>query len=325
MSAGFSLRFPFSLSPGFELNGPRETITKQIEGITLKLEKSGQQYAITFQNLSSEDKAREFIRDVWAGLAWVTVNSGIGFTASMELDEVTYADDPTKAAENLSASFGEEIEGPVDGLAGGQQPVVFPDGKRLRFISLGNPSVIIDAPSQSFCSKFMEGLSLPRRTEVYSDIRLRTALELYSAYYYEHSGNARLLTLVMVLETLTLPTPKAAIALDLMIKWHAELQEAKGRFDATSEQYKALESLERELLFRRDASLRSSIRQFVVKTLAADGIEVSEDLGRRVVDVYDKRSTLVHEGRLDDKVLSTAQAEAKLIVEATLKARLRRK
>lgn len=57
--------------------------------------------------------------------------------------------------------------------------------------------------------------------------------------------------------------------------------------------------LERELLFRREASLRSQIRKLVVDALVIAGNPDPQEVGRRAVKVYDKRSTLVHQGVLN--------------------------
>jgi hypothetical protein len=251
------------------------------------------------------------------------VDRGFGFAANLEIDKVYYADDPRKAAENLAASFGVAVDGPVDGLAGGDQAVIFPDDKRLRFASFGDASLSVSSPFSGFLERLKEGLSLPVRGEAYSDMRLRTGLELYSAYYYEHSSNAKLLTLVMALEALAIPTSKAQIALDLISGWNGEVETRISKLDPASDEYEALESLQRELLFRRESSLRSRIRNLVAQTLRADGLADTKEMERKAVSAYDKRSLLVHNGRLDDKDLQTAQTDAKVVLEAVLKAKLR--
>jgi hypothetical protein len=249
------------------------------------------------------------------------LNRGFGFKASMELHTVTYVPDPKQAAENLSKTFGIPFTGVIDGLAGGDQPTVYPTDKKLRFVTGGVATLKIGTPFEMIYPLFIEGVSLPASPRAFSDVRLRTALELYGAYYYEQSANARLLTLVIALETLTESSPKAQIALDLLTGWQRDISRLKVQFQAASAEHQALDSLERELVFRRDKSLRSQIRELVRDTLEKADVANAVGLAKEAVKVYDKRSTLVHEGSLPDKELQWAVSEAKGIVEAVLKAK----
>ncbi len=52
-----------------------------------------------------------------------------------------------------------------------------------------------------------------------------------------------------------------------------------------------------------------------------DGDADAAEAAERAVRVYDLRSTLVHEGKLDEQERGTAISEAKSIVERVLRAR----
>ncbi len=145
-------------------------------------------------------------------------------------------------------------------------------------------------------------------------------MELYAAYFYEQSANAKFLTLIMVLETLTVSHPKHEVALELLTQWRSQVEERKRQLHPGSEEHEALEALERELLFRREASLRSQIRTLVRNTLTTAGNLNASRYAQHAVRAYDRRSTLVHEGTLPTGVLREAARDAREIVEAVLKA-----
>jgi hypothetical protein len=143
------------------------------------------------------------------------------------------------------------------------------------------------------------------------------------SHFFESSSNARFLTLVMVLESLTESQPKHQTAQHLIDSWHPQLLELKLKIDETnpnSEESESLEALERELIFRKAASLRSQIRALVVSSLTSVGHLDPEGMGRRAVKLYDARSTLVHEGTLPNEKLTAALRDAKEIARIVLQA-----
>jgi len=138
-------------------------------------------------------------------------------------------------------------------------------------------------------------------------VKLRTALELYAAHFTEQQVRVRFLLLVIALESLTNPTKKHNVAVNLMSRWQQELKIEIKNYSEKSEEFKSLESLSRELNFRTEDSLRSQIRKLFKNLNSCN----SEEMQRRALHVYDKRSTLVHEGELPDEELVNLEAEAK--------------
>jgi hypothetical protein len=102
--------------------------------------------------------------------------------------------------------------------------------------------------------------------------KVQTALELYGAQLTEPSAKTRFLLFVMALEALTVPTPRHATALALLEKWRLEVKAEKQKYADTEEEHVAFDALERELLFRRDDSIRSRVRQLLVRVAASDPI-----------------------------------------------------
>jgi hypothetical protein len=116
-------------------------------------------------------------------------------------------------------------------------------------------------------------------------------------------------------------TPRTVLVLSLLAKWRNETEELLGTIDADSEDAISLEALSRELLFRREDSIRRQIYNVVFSTLHANGDTDALPMAKHALSVYDQRSTLVHEGKLPARALNAATADAKALVERVLRAR----
>lgn len=150
--------------------------------------------------------------------------------------------------------------------------------------------------------------------------KLRVALGLYAAHFSERAATSRFLTLVMALEALATSAPRPKLALTLIDRWKQQVDEIKSKLQPGSDDFTSLEALQREILFRREDSIRSQIRRLVFDVLSAQGNTDAPELSRRAVKVYDKRSTLVHGGLLAVHELHIAERDAKEILERVLKA-----
>jgi hypothetical protein len=101
-----------------------------------------------------------------------------------------------------------------------------------------------------------------------------------------------------------------------------QISQRKQTLQPGSEDYIALEALERELLFRREMSIRSQVRAVVLDTLNSISHPDAKKIASQALKIYDKRSTLVHEGCLPPTELHHCEQEARQIVEIVLKAKL---
>jgi hypothetical protein len=153
-----------------------------------------------------------------------------------------------------------------------------------------------------------------------SRAKMRISLELYAAHFSERAMSTRFLMLIMALEALIPGMNKSKIALNLLEQWKQQVSDLKSKLPPDSDEYNSLEGLERELLFRRENSIRSQIKQMVYDVLSAGKNPKANELAQRVVKVYDQRSTLVHEGALPVGELAKAEQDAREIIELVLKA-----
>ena len=144
--------------------------------------------------------------------------------------------------------------------------------------------------------------------------KLRVALELYAAHLNEQQVRVRFLLLVIALETLAKSTTKHQAAVDLLGRWQRELDSELQKHVSSSEEFRSLEALSRELVFRAEDSVRSQVRKLFANLDGVDAAE-SNDLQHRALRVYDKRSTLVHDGHLPTDELFTLEVEARELLE----------
>ena len=318
----FTLRFPFQLSSVQRISGLDSPVEFTFGSLVAFLEQKEPFYVLKVSGFSTEAEAQEFAQRIWAGLMWAALHLRIAFKTNFEFDSIVYSDDPEAAAKNLNQQFGLK-DTHVDGLVNGNFLAVYPSNKFIRTMTAGAVSVVLENRAEQIITFITEGVSFPRSNEIRSQSKLRTSLDLFVSHFFESSSNARLLTLVMVLESLTESQPKHQTAQRLIDSWHLQLQDLKRQIVETnpnSEESEALEALERELFFRKEASLRSQIRALVVSSLTSVGHPDPVGMGQRSLKLYDARSTLVHEGTLPRKKLTAALHNAEEIARIVLQA-----
>lgn len=320
---GWTLRFPFRITPSREITGLANDKAYPRGELTISFSQKDGRYVVKVSGLASEEAARLFADRCWAAMMWVLIQKDIPFTVNMEFDNVVYADDPHEAAANLSRSLGLKVDGPVHGLVNDGYLAIYQTAHSVKAIGLGDVTFLVSTPIDLFASDFLQGLSFPNAGEIRANRKLATALDLYNSQAYEASYASRFLTLMIALEAVAEPPRKPPIAIDLLRKWQAELHSLGDTLPQGSEDRTALESLERELLIRKKQSIRSSIRELVRSTFAAAGAEDAEEQAAAAVDLYDLRSTLVHEGYLPAEQLNQAESKAKMLVRRILELKFR--
>jgi hypothetical protein len=287
-----------------------------------RLEKEDRFYVLILYGFATEQSAKDHLKKVQAALMWVMLQADISTIASSELQKVAYTNDPLQAAANLSKAFGGfRVNGPVDALLDGDKPAVYVTGKQVRSITLGQARVVIGTPAESFIEHLTTGIEIENCTRVVDDPKLFSALELYAAYFAESSANAKFLTLIMALETMATGIRRSQIVLDLLEKWKQEVDDLLNAVPPDSDDAASLQGISRELLFRREDSIRQQVRKLVLDTLSEIGDDNAAESARKAVYLYDLRSMLVHEGTLDRQKLGQALSDAKELLGRVLRAR----
>lgn len=147
--------------------------------------------------------------------------------------------------------------------------------------------------------------------------RAVVAMELYAAHLSEKQARVRFLMLVMALEAIAIPVPRHDTALAFMDRWEIELTEKLVHTPLDSLEYDGLEALRHTLRHQRTDSIRSRVQNLFLDCGSSE--EEVLLLRRRARDVYDKRSTLVHDGRLPGDELEGLEQNARALLELVLK------
>jgi hypothetical protein len=313
----YTVRIPFRVPPSTRIAENEAKQTQDHVEITLNWE--GYYHVVKARGFASVGEANEFAVRAHAAFAWLLLQKGIAASTSLEPQKIVYSADSVETGCNIARSFGMTDGPPIDAIIDGARTAVYPSSKNIRVGTAFPADVYTRIPSEAALDVLIEGSGFAGSARVQEDLKLAVALSLYAAYFTEESPKARFLTLIMAFEALAKATQKASIALELLDRWRAELSELRSRLPAESEEDAALESLERELLFRKEDSVRSQIRKLVLLALAP--AEDARERARDAVRLYDLRSTLVHEGFLDGSTLDRATQEAKELVHRTLLAR----
>jgi len=312
----FTLKFPFRLPDHQQVE--TDLAIRDVGGLNFSLV-GGKPYAVLkISGFATSEQASNYIRNAWSGLMWNLMEVGISPIADLVIQEAVYYDDPIKAGENFARNFGAELGGSVDGAIDGSSPAVYESNKTMRTFTGGRATAVGGFSSTRVLDKFVEGASFCHSSELIADEKLKVALELYGAYFTESSANARFLTLIMALEAMTTGEKRPRVVQELFRDWEVQAM-SLAEAASSSEDKAALESVVREIMHKKDDSLRSQIRRLVKTTLEASGAADADDASRQALRLYDLRSTLVHTGRLPGKTLETALADAKTLVHRVLR------
>jgi len=302
-----TLRFPFRLPPGQQIADLAAPDHRVVDGLNWTLDQKRAFYVLEVTGLASESACQEYVHQLWSGFNWLLLKRGVA----------------EEATRNLEKSFGLRNKRPVHGLVNDNMPAAYPSNKNIRFVGFGISSVVVGTPVEHVFNFLTEGMSVRGAQPTVTDSKLQTGLDLLAAHWTEHSDNARLLTLVLALESLMSDPPRHQVVVRFLDKWKGEVEARKNDFTEDSEERHALESLERELLFKKTDSLRRQVRTLVRESLDYLGHKEAAELAKKAVWVYDKRSKLVHEGVLPQQVFSEAIMNARTIVQLVLEARFR--
>ena len=219
--------------------------------------------------------------------------------------------------QDLEKEIEKEVHGDIDGL----QPAIFSSDGSYWARTTDNINLSSGTNTDRFFEYFFKGIEYKNWENGFKNNKLRIALELYGAFFSEATENARFLTLVMSLEALSESEKRPDMVLDLLINFRGQIEDIESNYSKESNERVSLESLKRELTFRKEDSIRKQIRSLVFNTLSNNGDVDALEMAQQALKVYDKRSTLVHDGSLTLQELRSISSEARIIVERVLKAK----
>ena len=314
----YRLQFPFQ--PQSAIAGIDDPVIFRIDQIQARLFSRDRYAVLELSGFGTAEEASEHIPIVWAALRWVLIDRGINVTFDLQPNDIVWAEDPILAAKNLGKNWNVPDSGPVHGIAScDSSPIVFGDDQRISFFSCSGTAKTT-TPLQLFMAPLTNSLSQPGTKKLIENSRFRIATDLYSAYYSENSSSSRLITLGMALEVLADPSSKHQAALQLIDRWKADIQSLKFELSTDPEAVFSLNSLERELLVRKETSIRSRIRDTANRLAPYLPADEQHKLTENAIATYDARSSLVHKGWMEDNKINELVEKGRKTVSLLLKA-----
>lgn len=315
----FTLRVPFSLPAGWSIGGWEEAATEALAGHPASFALNGGRYVLTVDGFRDLPAAADFEAAVHRGLMLTILELGLPVLVERGIREPQFADDPEAAAHNLERTLGLRATGPVHGLIDGGFSSAYPTGLTIRAVSVNAPDVRLETAASSAISTLALGID---GYEEPIDPQLQVALDLYRAHLVANTASARLLNLVLALESMMVPPSRPAVVQELFNEFEESLGTAEGPHPPDSPEAAAIRSVRDALPHWRKASIRSQCRALVVDAARRAGRDDPDGDGRRAVWIYDRRSELVHTGALDRRELADATRQAAELVKLVLMDRL---
>jgi hypothetical protein len=316
---GYTLRFPFQLAPRQRFSNLDEPHVYEHSDLNFKLDEQSGQYFFSISLFPDEEAGKEFIPKLWAGLMWALLHQGLSPKANLSPQSTFHVKDHLKAlARNVSKSSGFEGK-KLDAILDGSLPAVYGSDEVVQVLTGQIGSILQGFPADKTTSLICEVLAFPHPECVVINGKLKVALDLYNAFFRETSANARFLSLNMALEALAPSDMKHQSVANTIDSWVAEAKKVKDGLQTDSEEWNDYESLIREIGFRKEKSIRSSIRNLVLSTLQASDPDAA-DFARQAVHFYDLRSRLVHDGYVQGEDLGQAVTKMREIVFRVLRA-----
>lgn len=286
------------------------------------MKKSGYHYVIVVTPFEDEYAARECLKQIRTAMNWVLLTHSLPHEATYDVQPVALFDDPKQAAKNF---FGEAFrsadeDSELNAVLDASRPAIYPAVGTYGVLEGQAGTVLTGIRGTDVGETLLEGLRFPL-SRVASDVtRLSTAFDLYRAHFTEATGRGRFLTLIMVLEALASPRRRPRLAIELIEQFDGLLENANKDFDKNSEESQIIFALRREIVFRKDDSIRNTIRRLVQDALNESYSSEDAHWGRDAVILYDLRSDLLHKGTLPEAKLNEALAKVKTLVDRVLRA-----
>ena len=301
----YSLRVPFQVQPGYAFGSTGSPSRTTYGSLSISLDQAQDGYALRLAGFSSTESALGFTPRIWTGLTTLMIERGSAFSGSMSPQPVAYTESMGKpAAGSLAKAFEASSGKPLEGIAHGDAPTIYETDKNVAFVHMGTPTVTVSIPADQALASLIKGFQTDGAQRLFDDERFRTAVDLYAAASFEQSPAARLLTLSMAFEVLAPVTYKHDAVRKLAERWKNDVADARALYANDPVATAALDSFERELLFRQETSISGRIRECVFNELG--GNDQARAQAKRVLSAYDARSKLLHDGRLDTEVRGKA-------------------
>jgi hypothetical protein len=322
----YSVRLPFTLSPGRTIVLPDDSGRFELLGHTCEIFREHNQYALTVSGFDSEDAAATFLLKTCAGLIWFGLKSSLGlrFNPDMTPIEIFSQSKPIAAGSHIASIAANKGWSELDGQYDADKTVIIPQQKKLIIWATGSATVRLDTPVPVLSAAMLEGMAEGQPELVLRNAKLRLACDVYLSSYFDSTPAASFLSRITTLEILSADAPASDSVRKMVERFIADAADVQKK-ETDAAVRRELESLLSRLAYLRYQSIRSGIRSLLEETLRNDPeIAAPAEVSKEVSHLYDLRSTLVHSGEVDPAAVREGNNRLNAIVPRVLRALFRK-
>jgi hypothetical protein len=302
----YSIIFPLILSPGKKLNLENTCSFQMADGLHYSLEKQHYLYTLKVESFPSEDAAKGYLKNLKASLRWVSLKNKLGLRFPSEVNTPKYAKEPITVSEKSNIYEIVKNNGwtVIDGNYDVDKLTIIPEHKNLMRWEPGHATITLGLSPQNIFSDIDESISFRALKDIQSEKKLCLAIELYSAYQFEVSNTAKFVKLVTVLESL-LPDIDIPDEVKPVLETAKKvLKDERRAKKSRNESTELLDHLMSRLGGLKRQSIGSSMMSYIsncIDEFAELGEKAS--ITSKIQEIYNTRSSLLHTGEFDEKML----------------------
>ena len=298
----YTAYLPFEVAIGATIEA---SATFTVDGVETKLQRLANLYALFSGPFKTVAEAQRQLDRLRAAVEWIALEFQIGTKPAAEVRQVKMSDAPAPVDGNPNFNFLNGVGwSHTDGHYDAETAHVIPEHKRLVRFEVGRPSVNLHISATNWSTAFQKALSYERLDKVAKDEPLTLAIDLYAESKALIIPRTKFITLVIALEAMLPDAAVPAEAVEVLKKIKQSAKESRDAHQKDSEIWQELNSLLSRVGNLERQSIGRSLRKFV-----GDATRRNPELGNPeqietvVTDIYNVRSSLVHDGTADDKEL----------------------
>jgi hypothetical protein len=299
----YSLYVPFTVAPGREISSIDKLDPFIINDYSLHLETFDYYYVIVISYFKDKESAIRFFSKLQSSLFWFSLKYKIGIDYSsivkgVELyDKEIVIDDDNPLKPVLEKVDWDSVEGQYDG----NETVVLPANKKLMRFGAGKVRVTAGVGANIFMDCIKEVFDFPNPEKLVDNKKLKLAIDLYSTSQFEESDNATFITLVSALEALIPDSEVSTFTKEVINLINSELNKKRVEYDKESDERRDIEHLQSRLGELKKQTIGTSMRGYI-KSIVDINVDLTdpETISRKLKEIYNTRSTLLHEGTADE-------------------------
>ncbi|BCS32682.2 hypothetical protein TBR22_A19040 [Luteitalea sp. TBR-22] len=301
----YSARIPFRLLQGTEIALDTEHVFS-FDGKPARLGRRGDWYILRVDGCLGQPEGERLREKLTAVLQVAAASLHWPLQLERSVGHIAWSPDPERSAEHLG--FTE----PVHGLGDGYLPSVFPTDREPRWIYMGDVTATVRRNPASLSAEMAARCSLAS-----VDLELQLALDFYFSHFTLGTRTARLIALVICLETLRDESPNPPVVGELVERWQ---REAKASADSAGEPevVHALNQLAQSVGYLKQTSLTRQIKSLVGKAYASGPSSEQEEAVRAAGDCYRIRSLIAHGSAVSDESVRQAVSALEELVPRVL-------